>query len=124
MLGAEELGKRFGFHKATIEGPEATQPTHVLVRRAFLQFVIDLDKILPDGRYKSLAVTALEEGAMWSHKAIAERAPLEDLPGETHTENTAHTVYKALLDSGLSGDEASNAIREMQNKGILFRERA
>lgn len=118
-----EINQRFGFHRATIEGPEATQPTHVMLRRAFMAFVQDLNYVLPDGREKSLAMTHLEDASMWSHKAVARMAPLEELPGtETHTEDTMHKVYKSLLDSGLNGDVASNAIRQMQNEGILFRE--
>lgn len=123
-LDPAEINNRWGFHRATIEGPQNSQATHVLLRRAYIKFVGDLNKILPPGRYASLCWTAMEEASMWAHKAVASRDPLEDLPGETHTEETQHTVYKALLDSGLSGDEAMNAIREMQNKGILFRERA
>ena len=118
-----DVAHRFGFHKATIEGPEATQPRHVLLRRAFMAFVGDLVTLLPEGRYKDLAVDDLERAAMWAHKSIASQAPLEIDPGvEGHTEETLHKVYKALLESNLDGEGASNAIREMQNAGILFRE--
>lgn len=75
-LTQHEINSRFGFHKATIEGPEATQPKHVDLRIKCKEFAQYLDDILPDGRYKSLALTELENAAMWSHKAIAETAPL------------------------------------------------
>lgn len=76
MLGKDEIEARFGFHKATIEGDNATVPDHALVRKLYKRFVERLDEILPDGRYKSLAMTDLEQASMWSHKSIAERAPL------------------------------------------------
>ena len=76
MLGRDELNNRFGFHKATIEGSNATQPRHIQTRHLFLAFAERLDEILEDGRAKSLAFTHLEEAAMWAHKGIASDAPL------------------------------------------------
>jgi len=75
-MKAEEINNRFGFHKATIEGSNATAPQHKELRKEFVEFATILDASLPDGRAKSLAMTALEEASMWSHKAIAETAPV------------------------------------------------
>lgn len=75
-LGSEEIEHRFGFHKATIEGDNATLPYHRGLRRAFRAFAEELDANLPDGRAKSVAFTELENASMWAHKAIAERAAL------------------------------------------------
>ena len=75
-VGTRELQNRFGFHKATIEGPNATAPTHSELREAFLEFAEYLDSILPNSRGKSLAFTELESASMWAHKAISEQAPL------------------------------------------------
>jgi hypothetical protein len=75
-LGKDEIENRFGFHKATIEGPEATLPKHREVRILFREFAERLDGILGDGRAKSTMFTHLEDASMWSHKAIAEGAPL------------------------------------------------
>ena len=36
----------------------------------------ELDRILVPGRAKSVAFTELENASMWSHKAIAENAPV------------------------------------------------
>lgn len=77
MLGHEEIENRLGFHRATIEGEGATKPKHADVRAAFKDFAEYLDHILPDGRYKDLAFDDLERSSMWSHKSIAETAPLE-----------------------------------------------
>lgn len=74
-MKSEEIEHRFGFHKATIEGPSATLPKHRDVRILYREFAEKLDAILPDGRAKSVAFTNLEDASMWSHKAIAELAP-------------------------------------------------
>lgn len=76
MFGMDEIKNRFGFHKGTIEGPNATAPQHADLRTGFINFAESLDDRLPNGRAKSLAMTALEEASMWAHKAIAETAPL------------------------------------------------
>lgn len=75
-IGPRELENRFGFHKATIEGENATQPKHQKLRVDWLNFALMLDELLPDSRAKSEAFTNLENASMWSHKAIAETAPL------------------------------------------------
>lgn len=76
QIGKEEIENRFGFHKATVEGENATLPKHNDVHLAFREFAEFLDKMLPEGRAKSVAFTELENASMWSHKAIAETAPL------------------------------------------------
>lgn len=77
-IGADEIENRFGFHKGTIEGPNATAPTHAALRRKFREFAEYLDDCLPEGRTKDVAFIELETASMWAHKAIAEQAPLED----------------------------------------------
>lgn len=75
QLGKDEIENRFGFHKATIEGDNATLPKHRDLRLAFREFAEFLDELLPDARAKTLAFTELEIASMWAHKAIAEQAP-------------------------------------------------
>lgn len=75
-LGAEEIEHRFGFHKATIEGENATLPKHRDVRLKFREFAEFLDSVAPEGRAKSVMFTELENASMWAHKAIAETAPV------------------------------------------------
>lgn len=84
-LSAEEIEHRFGFHKATIEGENATLPAHRDIRLAFRGFAEYLDEILPPGRAKSVAFTELENASMWSHKAVAELAPV--IPENYNEEN-------------------------------------
>ena len=75
-IGQNDIEHRFGFHKATIEGANATLPSHREIRLKFREFAEFLDDVLPDGRAKSVAFTELENASMWSHKAVAELAPL------------------------------------------------
>ena len=75
-LGKEEIENRFGFHKGTIEGPNATSPQHAELRVRYRAFVESLDHALPEGRAKSIAMIKMEEASMWAHKAIAETAPV------------------------------------------------
>lgn len=42
---------------------------------------------------------------------------------EHHDDRTLVKTYNALIQSGLTDVQANNAIDEMQNYGILFRER-
>lgn len=72
----EEIENRFGFHKGTVEGPNATAPRHYQLRRDAVEFALMLDYVLPPGRAKSVAFTELETALMWAHKSIAEQAPL------------------------------------------------
>lgn len=75
-VGPREIESRFGFHEATIEGKDATQPKHAELRHMFREFAMRLDEMLPDNRTKSLCFTELETASMWSHKSIAESDPL------------------------------------------------
>lgn len=75
-IGQENIEHRFGFHKATVEGQNATLPLHRDTRLKFRDLAEFLDAVLPDGRTKSVAFTELETASMWAHKAIAEVAPL------------------------------------------------
>lgn len=77
-FGPDEIEHRFGFHKGTIEGPNASAPRHRDLRLKFREFAEMLDDVLPPGRAKSVAFTELENASMWSHKAIAETAPLSE----------------------------------------------
>ena len=76
MIGKYEIEHRFGFHKATVEGENATLPKHRDTRLRFREFAAFLDEVLPEGRAKAVAFTELENASMWAHKAIAETAPV------------------------------------------------
>ena len=72
----DDIEHRFGFHKATIEGENATLPKHRDTRLKFREFAEFLAETLPNGRAKAVAFTELENASMWAHKAIAETAPV------------------------------------------------
>ena len=54
MLGPEEIEHRFGFHKATTEGENATLPKHRDTRLKYREFAEFLDEVLPDGRARDV----------------------------------------------------------------------
>lgn len=77
MLSDDEIENRFGFHKAAIEGPNATAELHAEIRRKFKALARDLDEMVFDGRAKSIAFNELETASMWFHKALASHSELE-----------------------------------------------
>jgi hypothetical protein len=77
-LGRAEIEHRFGFHKATLEGENATVPVHRDIRRLFVELGVQLDALVPPGRGKATAFTQLQDASMWMHWAVAEQAPVVD----------------------------------------------
>lgn len=77
-LGRAEIEHRFGFHKATLEGENATAPVHRDIRRLFVELGVQLDALVPPGRGKATAFTQLQDASMWMHWAVAEQAPVVD----------------------------------------------
>lgn len=77
-LGRAEIEHRFGFHKATLEGENATVPVHRDIRRLFVELGVQLDALVPPGRGKATAFTRLHDASMWMHWAVAEQAPVVD----------------------------------------------
>lgn len=67
MIGNDEIQNRFGYHRANAD----SAPKHHRVRQEFTAIAVELDELLPDGRDKSLAFTALQEAMHWSNSAIA-----------------------------------------------------
>lgn len=106
MLGTEEIENRLGFHKATIEGANATLPRHSQLRRLMRQVGLELDELLPDGRAKSVAFTELETCSMWAHKAVAENAPLVPEQFEDQQKANREAQEKKLLEGRLAAAKA------------------
>jgi len=75
MLGPEEIAKRFG---TTATEPEGTVDEHRELRGQFIRVAQYLDVVMPDSREKSLAMTQLEDAAMWANKALAQWLPLKN----------------------------------------------
>jgi hypothetical protein len=68
MLLQSDLNNRFNHH------PPATQKIgsqHQLIRQDCLELANSLNRICPDSREKSLAITKLEEVMFWANSALA-----------------------------------------------------
>lgn len=61
-----EIERRFTYHRPEGDKVEG----HGDIRLWYKEFAKDLG-VLPEGREKSLAYTALEESSFWAHAAIA-----------------------------------------------------
>jgi hypothetical protein len=68
----EETENKYGWHKGT----DVTAPMHQQVRESFKVIHETLEDLLPPGRARSLALTELENAAMWANKSVAELAPV------------------------------------------------
>lgn len=75
MIGEEEINDRFGYHPPDTE---EKQSKHVGLRVEFKEMANYLDRVLPDGRAKSVSLTELENCSMWAHKAVAQLSPVVD----------------------------------------------
>ena len=63
----DDLRRRFTYH-----APKENQPQkYENIRKNALAFADLIDKMCPDSREKSLAITHLEEVVMWANAAIA-----------------------------------------------------
>lgn len=67
----KSIEKRFGF---VTPDSEEDISSHAMVRQAMKTAATILEHQLPDGRYKSLCMTSLEEAAMWGNKAVSDKA--------------------------------------------------
>ena len=70
-LGEDEIDNRFALHP----GSTTTIPKHRETRKRFIDLANYIDETVIDPRAKALALTALQESAMWSNFGIALEAP-------------------------------------------------
>ena len=66
-VGNKEIERRMGFHPAN----DKTGPAHDEVRKGAIALAKKWDKLLPDGREKSLAFTELESALQRANQAVA-----------------------------------------------------
>lgn len=66
-----DLENRFDYHPPK---DETVAATHAEVRQVLYIAACEIDRLVPDGREKSLAITNLEQAMFWANGAIA-RAP-------------------------------------------------
>lgn len=80
-----------------------------------------------DRIYTAFLTSAREYGPQYSYvnvsSSLAEEEEVLEKGSETHTEETLFKVAIGLREAGLDEDAIRDAIRAMQNNGILFRER-
>lgn len=67
MIPVEDIENRFKYHKPDAERVSA----HELIRNTMWNAAEYVNENVPDGREKSLAITALEEAMMWANAGIA-----------------------------------------------------
>lgn len=65
MIDPNELADRFAYHQPK---DDATREAHERVRTLCDVLAANLNELLPDGRHKTLAVTALEEAMHWGER--------------------------------------------------------
>ncbi|QNN99434.1 hypothetical protein SEA_SEPHIROTH_99 [Gordonia Phage Sephiroth] len=63
-----DIHNRFAFHPATTAEKKGA---HGSIRETMLSTALYVNANVPDGREKSLAITALEEAMFWANAAIA-----------------------------------------------------
>ncbi|MFJ3867897.1 Acb2/Tad1 domain-containing protein [Streptomyces nigra] len=64
----EDIEHRFAFHAATTD---EKRDAHASVRQACRRLADHINEQCPDGREKSLAITAIEEAMFWGNAALA-----------------------------------------------------
>ena len=67
-MDVNELINRVRFHGADTEEKRAA---HQRLREVFIENIQVLNRLVPDGREKSLMFTHFEDAQMWGHKALA-----------------------------------------------------
>jgi hypothetical protein len=68
MVSPADIAHRFAFHAATTE---KKRDAHTSVRQHCKALADFLNDKLPEGREKSLALTACEEAMLWGNAALA-----------------------------------------------------
>ena len=67
-MDAKDIDNRFAFHAATTAEKKAE---HTSARKTLWTAAIDIDKLMPDGREKSIVMTKLEEAMFWANAGLA-----------------------------------------------------
>ena len=75
--GRFDLDRLFDYHRPSGEA----QTLHGETRQVLKELAGFLDRQLPEGREKSLAMTNLEQCGFWCHAAIARDETLHEEPG-------------------------------------------
>ncbi|MFJ2737684.1 hypothetical protein [Streptomyces sp. NPDC087317] len=68
MIPPDDIEHRFAFHAAP---NQEKRDAHTSVRQACRRLADHINETCPDGREKSLALTAIEEAMFWGNAALA-----------------------------------------------------
>lgn len=78
----------FEYHPAT----EKTAPMHEQVRKQFLSLAQRMNKLLPESREKSLAITNLQDAMMFANAAIAIHTTDDEPPADEKSKAARKTT--------------------------------
>ncbi|MCX5266074.1 hypothetical protein [Streptomyces sp. NBC_00199] len=67
-MNPADIAHRFAFHAATTD---EKRDAHASVRQQCRQLADHINATCPNGREKSLAITAIEEAMFWGNAALA-----------------------------------------------------
>lgn len=68
-MSPEDINNRFAFHPATPENGNGEK--HEEIRESCRELAQWFNRVLPEGREKSLVITHLEEVMFWANAAVA-----------------------------------------------------
>lgn len=74
MIDPDEIDNRFTYHPPT----EEQKGQYIAIRETGKRMAHMLNRVLPDGREKSLALTKLEEAVMHANSAIARQKGMQE----------------------------------------------
>ena len=87
-------------------------------RREALSYAVGICVAPLNGRGQSSIATVVSAAKEFEAYLAGQEPPVE-----YHDEDTLTKVYVGLESAGVTGQQAVDAVNQMQNKGILFRER-
>lgn len=103
------------FKTAATSGPPAveTVDASIAMREEFIGAAIRVNDTVPDGRWKSLALTALEEALMWANKGLFNQPQ----PTQQGTPMSLNHAVRILTDWGAEhGGWLVGRIRQVEDR--------
>lgn len=111
-----------------VDSAEAFKPGHTGLPPNAFSVAVDTKEVLGQlAGYSSVCWDHPERAGVFRSEEAAKAVEdaysrLQELEPLYHGEETLFKVYKALVDAGLDQQSAQDAVSQMQNAGIYFRE--